>query len=58
VLTGPRRPVPSGRYVRLFPFIGDLPAIPGRYHGPRRSASTGTRRSRGASGSAAPAGTS
>jgi hypothetical protein len=31
-LRGAPVPVPSGGYVRLYPFIGGLPAIPGRFY--------------------------
>lgn len=31
-LQGPAVAVPRGGYVRLYPFIGGLPAIPGRYY--------------------------
>lgn len=32
VLAGKATAVPSGGYVRIYPFIGDLPAIPGRFY--------------------------
>ena len=32
VLVGAAVAVPSGAYVRIYPFIGDLPAIPGRFY--------------------------
>jgi hypothetical protein len=31
-LSGTAAPVPRGGYVRIYPFIGALPAIPGRYY--------------------------
>jgi len=31
-LSGTAAAVPRGGYVRVYPFIGDLPAIPGRYY--------------------------
>jgi hypothetical protein len=31
-LRGRQVPAPTGGYVRIYPFIGDLPAIPGRYY--------------------------
>jgi hypothetical protein len=32
VLGGTAVAVPSGGYIRIYPFIGDLPAIPGRFY--------------------------
>jgi hypothetical protein len=32
VLTGPAAKLPRGGYVRLYPFIGGLPAVPGRFY--------------------------
>jgi hypothetical protein len=32
VFAGKPTAVPTGRYVRIYPFVGDLPAIPGRFY--------------------------